>query len=50
MKPEEKGIENKPSVGQPRDDFSDLVGTWTPYPAFDEVLAAQRQIDSDEWK
>jgi hypothetical protein len=33
-----------------RADFSDLVGGWTPDPAFDEILAAQRQIDWDKWK
>jgi hypothetical protein len=33
-----------------RADFSDLVGRWTPDPAFDEILAAQRQIDADKWK
>jgi hypothetical protein len=32
-----------------RADFSDLVGQWTPDPAFDEILAAQRQIDWDKW-
>ena len=26
-----------------RADFSDLVGQWIPDPAFDEILAAQRQ-------
>jgi plasmid stability protein len=31
-------------------DFSDLVGRWTPDPAFDKVLAAQRQIDWEKWK
>ena len=31
-------------------DFSDLVGQWTPDPGFDDVLAAQRQIDKDKWK
>ena len=31
-------------------DFSDLVGRWTPDPAFDEIMAAQRQIDWDRWK
>ena len=31
-------------------DFSDLVGQWTPDPAFDEILAAQRQVDSDKWR
>ena len=33
-----------------RADFSDLVGRWTSDPAFDEILAAQRQIDWDKWK
>jgi Antitoxin FitA-like, ribbon-helix-helix len=33
-----------------RADFSDLVGRWIPDPAFDEILAAQRQIDEDKWK
>jgi hypothetical protein len=32
-----------------RADLSDLVGRWTPDPAFDEILAAQRQIDWDKW-
>lgn len=32
-----------------RADFSDLVGRWTPDPAFDEIVAAQRQIDQDQW-
>ena len=36
--------------GRRRADFSDLVGRWTPDPAFDEILAAQRQIDQDKWK
>jgi hypothetical protein len=26
-------------------DFSDVVGQWTPDPAFDEILAGQRRID-----
>ena len=30
-------------------DFSDLAGSWTPDPAFDEILAAQRQIDPGKW-
>ena len=34
----------------PREDFSDLVGKWTPDPAFDEILASQRRIDLDKWK
>jgi len=33
-----------------RADFSDLVGQWTPDPAFDEILAAQRKIDWDKWQ
>jgi hypothetical protein len=33
-----------------RADFSDLAGRWTPDSAFDEILAAQRQIDPDKWK
>jgi hypothetical protein len=33
-----------------RADFSDVVGQWTPDPAFDEILASQRQIDWDKWK
>ena len=33
-----------------RADFSDLVGKWTPDPAFDEILAAGRRIDRDKWK
>ncbi len=31
-------------------DFSDLVGRWTPDAGFDEIIAAQRQIDWDKWK
>ena len=31
-------------------DFSDLVGRWTPDAGFDEIVAAQRQIDWDKWK
>jgi len=31
-------------------DFSDLVGRWTPDPAFDEVIASQRRIDWEKWK
>lgn len=33
-----------------RADFRDVLGQWTADPAFDEVLAAQRQIDPDKWK
>lgn len=33
-----------------RADFSDVTGRWVPDPAFDEILAAQRQIDWDKWK
>jgi hypothetical protein len=36
--------------GQRRADFSDIVGRWTPDPTFDEILAAQRQIDWGKWK
>jgi plasmid stability protein len=36
--------------GAQREDFSDLVGAWTPDPAFDEILASQRQIDPEQWK
>ena len=35
---------------QQRADFSDVVGRWTPDPGFDEIVAAQRQIDPDKWK
>jgi hypothetical protein len=39
------------TLGRPRrSDFSDLVGRWTRDPAFDEILASQRQIDWDKWK
>jgi hypothetical protein len=31
-------------------DFSDLVGRWTPDPAFDEIMASQRRIDWKKWK
>jgi len=33
-----------------RADFHDIAGQWTPDPAFDEVIASQRQIDPDQWK
>lgn len=33
-----------------RADFQDVAGQWTPDPAFDENIATQRQIDSDQWK
>jgi hypothetical protein len=32
-----------------RADFHDLLGRWTPDPAFDEIIAAQRRIDPDKW-
>ena len=39
------------TLGQKRhEDFTDLAGQWTPDPAFDEILAAQRQIDGDKWR
>jgi plasmid stability protein len=31
-------------------DLSDVTGAWVPDPAFDEILASQRQIDWDKWK
>jgi hypothetical protein len=38
-------------IGRPlKADFSDLVGKWTPDPAFDEVVASQRPIDFEKWK
>ena len=33
-----------------RADFHDLVGKWTPDPAFDDIIASQRQIDPEKWK
>lgn len=33
-----------------RADFSGLVGKWTPDAAFDETMAAGRQIDRNKWK
>jgi plasmid stability protein len=39
------------AIGRTRkSDFSDLVGHWTSDPAFDEMIASQRQIDWDKWK
>ena len=38
------------SGGKVRADFSDVMGRWTANAAFDEIMAAQRQIDSDQWK
>lgn len=41
----------KGTVGSPRRaDFADLVGKWKRDRAFDEIIAAQRQIDPEEWK
>lgn len=31
-------------------DFRDVAGKWTPDPAFDDVIAAQRRVDPDKWK
>ena len=31
-------------------DFHDVTGQWTPDPAFDEIVASQRQIDPDKWE
>jgi len=30
--------------------FTDLVGRWIPDSDFEEIIAAQRQIDWDKWK
>ena len=39
------------AIGCPkRADFSDVVAQWTPDPAFDEIIAAQRRVDKDKWK
>src|SRR5713226_8150810 len=38
------------AIGGNCGDFSDVVGRWTPDAAFDEILAAQRQIDWGRWK
>ena len=32
-----------------RAEFGDLVGRWTPDPAFEDILSSQRQIDLDKW-
>jgi hypothetical protein len=31
-------------------DLSDVTGGWVHDPAFDEILASQRQIDWEKWK
>jgi hypothetical protein len=36
-------------AGRKRADFSELVGKWQPDPAFDEIIASQRQIDPEKW-
>jgi len=38
------------AIGGNCGDFSDVVGRWTPDAAFDEILAAQRQIDGGRRK
>lgn len=41
----------KATAGQTKKaSFSDLVGTWTPDPGFDEIIASQRRIDWEKWK
>jgi hypothetical protein len=35
---------------QPRADFLQLAGKWVDDPAFDKIIAAQRQIDPDKWE
>jgi plasmid stability protein len=38
-------------IGKPiKADFTDLAGQWMPDPAFDQVIASQRKIDSDKWQ
>jgi hypothetical protein len=38
-------------IGRPmKADFSDLVGKWSADPAFDEIVASQRQIDPEIWQ
>jgi hypothetical protein len=41
------GMKNQPEPKKA--DFSDLVGRWTPDPAFNEVIASQRQADWEKW-
>jgi hypothetical protein len=31
-------------------DLSDVAGGWVSDPAFDEILASERQLDWDKWK
>ena len=38
------------TIGRKHADFSDLTGRWVPDPAFDEIIAAQRQVDWEKWK
>ena len=33
-----------------RADFRDIAGQWTPAPAFDEIIATQRQIGPEKWQ
>jgi hypothetical protein len=57
LKPRQKAARRKQSLnrvraavgGQRKAYFSDLAGGWTLDTAFDEILAAQRQIDLDKW-
>jgi len=35
---------------EPQRDLSDIAGTWVEDPGFDQVIAAQRQIDPELWK
>lgn len=30
--------------------FRDVAGLWTPDPGFDDIIAAQRQIDPAKWR
>ena len=41
---------SKATIGSKQfSDFSDLVGRWTPDPAFDEVAEGQRQVHPEDW-
>jgi len=33
-----------------RTEFSDVLGRWTPDPAFEEIIGSQRKIDPEKWK
>ena len=41
---------SKQLCDQPQRDLSGIAGTWVEDPGFDEVIAAQRQIDPELWR